>query len=184
MTLPEGFLALAFAALVSLAGCCSAECDPERLPYRGHATTPEELAVIVQHEAHNECWSPLYDSLSKKTRDKHGRTAWRLAASSLTIPEPYDYKVVDVIEKGTFVAALPSPDNPDEALAVYDYQEPGKKQLSAHILLRREPGEELGSPKEWRIALEDQQERIERGDYRYWWFEKTVDVKPPPSKPR
>lgn len=159
--------------LLAAAGCCPIECEPEGLPHRGHATTTDELAEIVRHEAKFECWSALYDLLSQKTRDKHGRTEWRLFASSIRIPAPYDYRVVDVVEKGIYVASLPDPRNPDEAIAIYDYQEPGKRKLAAHVLLRRElpEGDRDKSVPEWRIALEDQVARIERGDRRYWWFE-------------
>jgi hypothetical protein len=157
-------LLLGLALLWTLAGCCSPECSPERLPNQGHATTPEVLAAIVQQEAHAECWSPLYDLLSKRTRDEYSRTKWRLGISSLTIPE-YGYRVVDVVEKGTFDGAITNPNNPAEAFAYYDYAEPGKKPLHAKVLIRREDASE------WRIALQDQIDRIERHDHRYAFFD-------------
>lgn len=154
--------ALLGAALLYLAGCCSEQCDPERLPNRGRADTPETLATIVQHEARNECWSALYDLLSERTRNEHGRTKWRIGVSSIRVPAPYEYRVVDVMERGTWVAAIPT--SPNEAIAYYDYQEPGKKLLKLRLLLLREGGE-------WRVGLVDQDERIRAGRPASWWFD-------------
>lgn len=152
--------------LVVAAGCGCGECCEERLPNRGHATASEDLVRIVQHEAKNECWSEMYDLLSNRTRDKYSRLEWRLGVSSIRVPD-YDYRVIDVAEKGTYIEFLANPTNDFEGFAYYDYQEPPKKKMKLKLLLLRE-----GTPGEWRIAMVDQQERIERGDLRYWWFDR------------
>ena len=138
----------------------------DRLPNRGHATEPAELAGIVQHEAKYECWSQLYDLLSEKTRDKYSRLEWRLAVSSIKVPD-YDYRVVDVAEKGAYLDFLGNPADENEGFAYYDYEEPGKKKLKLKLLLLKQ-----GGPPEWRIAMLDQDERVRAGDGRYWWFDR------------
>jgi len=152
--------------LLLVAGCTCAECDEDHLPKRGHATTPEDLVSIVQHEAKYECWSQLYDLLSEKTREKYSRLEWRLGVSSITVPG-YDYRVVDVAEKGHYIATIPSPADPGEGMAYYDYEEPPKKVLRLKLLVLKQ-----GTPAEWRIAMVDQDERIRAGDGSYWWFDK------------
>jgi hypothetical protein len=161
---PIGLLACAV-LLSLLAGCGCAECDEERIPHRGHAATPEDLVQVVQHEAHYDCASEMYDLLSAKTREKYSRLEWRLGVSSIRVPD-YDYKVVDVAEKGTFVAFLPNPLDANEGFAYYDYQEPGKKKMKLKLLLLLQ-----GTPAEWKIAMLDQNDRIAAGDSRYWWFD-------------
>jgi len=158
--------ALALLACLLLAACTCAECDEERLPFHGHADTPDHLVAIVQHEAKFECTSGMYDLLSEETKKEHSRTAWRLAATHITVPD-YDYKVVDIAEKGTYLAFFANPADENEGFAYYDYQEPGKKKLKLRLLLLRQ-----GSPPEWRIAMVDQDEKIRAGDGRYWWFDR------------
>jgi hypothetical protein len=157
---------VSFLLLAALAGCGCAECCEERLPFRGHATAPDDLVKIVQYEARYECKSEMYDLLSARTRDKYSRLEWRLGVSSIRVPD-YDYRVIDVAEKGTYIEFLGNPQNPDEGFAYYDYQEPPKRKMKLKLLLLRE-----GTPAEWRIAMLDQNERIERGLARYWWFDR------------
>lgn len=150
-------------ALVA-AGCGCGECCDERLPNGGRATAPSDLVQIVQHESKNECWSEMYDLLSARTRDKYSRLEWRLGVSSIRVPD-YDYKVIDVAEKGTYSDTLMNPTNESEGFAYYDYQEPRKKRMRLKLLLLKEGAS-------WRIAMVDQNERIEHGDMRYWWFDR------------
>lgn len=153
-------------AVVVAAGCGCAECDEDHLPNKGHAATPDDLVRLVQHEAKFECWSAMYDLLSAKTREKYSRLEWRLAVSSIKVPD-YDYKVVDVAEKGSYGEFLSNPLNENEGFAYYDYQEPPKKKMKLKLLLLKE-----GTPAEWRIGMLDQDERIRAGDGRYWWFDR------------
>ncbi len=148
---------------LALAGCGCSDCDPERLPNRGEAATPEDLVKIVQHEAKFECWSEMYDLLSVRTREKYSRLEWRLGVSSIRVP-PFDYRVIDVAEKGTYSDTLPNPTNEREGFAYYDYQEPPKKKMKLKLLVLKEGAW-------WRVGMLDQQERIEKGDRRYWWFD-------------
>jgi hypothetical protein len=166
---PTRRLASALVVLL-LAGCTCAECDLEKIPHKNVASTPGELAEIVQYEAKYDCRSELYDLLSARTRDKYSRTEWRIGVGTIKLPPPYDYKVVDVAEKGTFDGAIIDPENPNEGFAYYFYEEPGKKKLRLKLLILREPGESTAPA--WRLALVDQQDRIDGGLAKtYWWFD-------------
>lgn len=158
-----------FLFLLGLAGCTSV-CDRERLPEQGHARTPEILARLVAYEATNECWSSLYDVLSAKTRDTYSRFEWRLGVKGIKVPPPYDYRVVDVMERGHFDGFVGDPRDSREGFAYFNYDEPGKKPLRVKLLLRREPVED-SKEGEWRVALLDQQARLEKGDFTYNWFD-------------
>jgi hypothetical protein len=155
---------LVFFAALALAGCSCGECSEDRLPNRGKAATEKDLVEIVQHAARNECWSEMYDLLSARTREKYSRLDWRLGVSSIRVPD-YDYRVIDVAEKGKYSDTLPNPTNENEGFAYYDYQEPSKKKMKLKLLLLKEGAH-------WRIGMVDQNERIERGDGRYWWFDR------------
>ena len=87
---------IGFAVLFLLAGCGCGDCCEDKLPNRGHATTAADLAQVVQHEARFECWSQMYDLFSARTREKHARLSFRIGISSITVPAPFDYRVVDV----------------------------------------------------------------------------------------
>jgi len=104
-----------------------------------------------------------------------------IGVSTVKLPPPTDYKVVDVMEKGDFQAAIQNPANPREAFAYIDYVEPPKEKLHLKLLLVKEKVEpEKGPPREeWRVGFWDQNRKVEAGDIRYWWF----DDPPKPSKP-
>lgn len=140
--------------LLLSAGCsCSEECETEMLPYQGVAATSEELHEIVSHLARYECWSTLYDHLSKTTRDEHSYIKIRPFISSWKAEEPWEYAVVDILSKGELIGVWP--DGPDGTeLLMLSYEEPGRPELLAQILVVDEKDEEGRSIK--RLGLQEQ----------------------------
>lgn len=125
-------LLFSFLLGASLSGCASGPCSSEQLPHQGRTRTSEELYDFVQHAAKHECWSELYDHLSARTRDEHSYIKIRPWIGSLEAEEPWEYKIVDVLAKGTFVAVYPGPGG--QELIMVSYQEPGRPELLAQIL--------------------------------------------------
>lgn len=146
---------LTMAAVIALAGCCSVECMPERLPARGVPKTSEELFKLVQHAAQNDCGEVLYDAMSKKTRGEHSYLKLKVGLRYIEVPEPWEYKVMDVIEKGEFIGAFPGPRG--QELVIVSYQEKGKPELMAQILVTEERNE--AGKKVKVMALEEQRAR-------------------------
>lgn len=137
--------------LLLSAGCTSTMCEPEQLPSQGAPVTAEGLFDLVQYSAKHECWRTLYDAMSKRTRGEHAYIKLWAALRHIEVPEPWEYKLVDVLEHGTFVAAAPL--KPGQELVIVSYQEPGKKELLAQILVVEEV-EDGKSVR--RMALEEQ----------------------------
>ncbi|MBX3471325.1 MAG: hypothetical protein KF878_31030 [Planctomycetes bacterium] len=139
---------VALVLVVSLAACTPEVCQTDSLPYLGRPTTPEQLFEVVQYSARNDCCGPMYHLLSKRTQDEHSRTKFCLFWESLRLPEPFaEYRVVDVVSKGEFLAVLPDPTG--RQFMFVHYQEPGKVALDAQLLLVFEQGEP-------RLGLQDQ----------------------------
>jgi len=118
---------------LGLTGCASGPCAAEKLPNQGRTQTSEELYRFVQYAAKHECWSELYDHLSARTRDEHSYIKIRPWIGSLEAEEPWEYKIVDVLAKGTFVEVFPGGPQGQELIMV-SYQEPGRPELLAQIL--------------------------------------------------
>ena len=147
---------LLLALTLALAGCCTVECEPENLPFTGHPSTPEELFKLAQHAATFDCCEILHTNLSQATRDEHSETKFCLFWESIDIPDPYDYRLVDVVAKGSFVGTIPW-NNPGELLIYVEYQEQGKPNLLAQLLVVQEP-DERGHPTP-HLAVQDQMDR-------------------------
>ncbi len=158
-------LRLPFLALVALAaGCASVECDPERLPHRGRAGTPEALAEIVNHAAANECWRTLYDLTTAATHEAHSFPKFRLGIPSLRLPPDLGgARVVDLLRDGRLVGTLATPDvRSDELLGILAYP-PGRstERLFSILLVPEVPEGHCPhvTPPEWRLGLEEQGRR-------------------------
>jgi hypothetical protein len=152
---PRPGLILVLALAPGLAACTSELCRPENLPHEGVARTPEELFEIAQQAARNDCSDELHSLLSKKTRDEHGELSFSLAWDSIKIPDPYDYKVANVVKSGKFLGVITDKASGRRFIYV-DYQEPGKKDLLAQLYVvteRDEEGREV-----FRLALQEQVE--------------------------
>ncbi|RMG11082.1 MAG: hypothetical protein D6731_16245 [Planctomycetota bacterium] len=166
---------LVFAACLSLTACCtSAACRPENLPFRGEVFVSddgshhERLFALLQYAARNDCCEVLYRHLSHATREEYGETTFCLFWESLEVPEPYEYKLADVVRRGEFAGVVPGPREGEE-FAYVSYPpdgEPGDN-LLAQILLVVEADER--GRRVQRLALLEQYQAIERGDIRYWW---------------
>jgi hypothetical protein len=143
------------AALLSMGGCGGpTACDEEHLPEHGRTQTSEELFRFAQYAAKKECWSELYDHLSKRTRDEHSYIKLRPFITSWKTEEPWEYRIVDVLSKGEFVEVFP--DGPQgQELILVSYQEAGKPELLAQLLVVREVDE--GKPVR-RLGLQEQYE--------------------------
>lgn len=146
------WMAVAACAGLLLGGCKAAECAAERLPAQGNPRTTEQLFELVQYAARNDCTSSLYDALSARTRAKHSYTKIWLFFGSIEIPEPYEYKLIDVLRGGLLLGAFPGPGG--EELMYVAYKEPGRPDLVAQILVLEEPGPD-GQPVR-RLAVEEQ----------------------------
>lgn len=146
--------ALPLALLLALSfGACTPEvCEVENLPFLGQPSTPEELFKLAQYAARNDCCDSLYDMLSERTKDEHSRTKFCLFWASLEIPEPFDYKIVDVVGKGEYLTVLEGLEG--RKFIMVHYQEPGKPSLDAQlyfVMEKHEQGRELP-----RLALQEQ----------------------------
>jgi hypothetical protein len=151
-----------------LLGCCTPpECRPEAIPHRGRARTLEEFFQVVQYLALHDCCENLHRNLSQGTRDEYGETKFCLFWESIDLPE-YGYALADVVRGGRFLAGVEGP-GPGEQFLYVEYEEPGKSNLLARILVLTQGDEEDPSPRP-RIALTEQVRAIdERKDARYWW---------------
>lgn len=127
-------------AVLALAGCTPEVCEVENLPYQGTPTTPEELFALAQYAARNDCGSSLYSLLSQRTRDEHSELKIKLFWASQKIPEPWGYKLGDVVAKGQYAGVLP--DLKGRKLMFVQYQEPGKPDLLAQLYVVEEKDEE------------------------------------------
>lgn len=143
---------IAAALLALTAGCASVECAPERLPHRGVVRTTDELYELVRHLVRHECWERLYDCLSERTRDAHSYVKIRIGLKQVTVPEPYEYSFLDVLRDGEYLGALPGPGGRE--LALVRYQEPGRPELLAQVLVVSERDDEGREVK--RLAVEEQ----------------------------
>ncbi|MBL4848543.1 MAG: hypothetical protein JKY65_23730 [Planctomycetes bacterium] len=148
-------LVLSLLAL-TCAGCsCSEHCETAMLPYQGIATSSEELYEIVSHTARYECWSELYDHLSQATRDEHSYIKIRPFISGWKAEEPWEYRVMDILAKGELLGVWPDGPNGGELLMI-TYQEPGRPELLAHVLVVNETDETGREIK--RLGLQEQHE--------------------------
>ncbi|MGE0713735.1 MAG: hypothetical protein AB7N76_34500 [Planctomycetota bacterium] len=119
---------------LALAGCGPSPCDRENLPEQGRTETSEQLFRLAQYAARNDCWSELYDHLSKRTRDEHSYLKIRPFITSWRIDEPWEYKVADILAKGAYVESFPGGPNGQELIMI-SYQEPGRPELLAQLLV-------------------------------------------------
>lgn len=144
-------------------GCRSAECALERLPNRGRAVEPSDLAAIVTHAAKHECYDTLYDLLSDRTRAKYSRTELRWGFPWMRLPDDLGGGyVIDALKHGKYEADFPNKANPNERFAIYRYPPDTPKERLIRVLLTQEHPEgrcRLVTPLEWRIGLLDQAER-------------------------
>ncbi|HBP21476.1 MAG TPA: hypothetical protein DEA08_27270 [Planctomycetes bacterium] len=138
---------------VGLSGCASGPCAREKLPNQGRTQNSEELYRFVQYAAKHECWSELYDHLSARTREEHSYIKIRPWIGSLEAEEPWEYKIVDVLAKGTFVEVFPGGPQGQELIMV-SYQEPGRPELLAQILSVEDTTED--GRKVRRLGLQEQ----------------------------
>lgn len=150
--MPRLLTRAALAATLLVAGCCSVECERESLPLQGVARTGEELFTVVQYAARNECKRALYDLLSARTRDEHSYLKIALFLGSITLPEPWEYAFVDVLSGGELLGVIPGP--PGRELALVAYEEPGRPELLAQVLIVDETDEQGRDVK--RIGVEEQ----------------------------
>lgn len=118
----SGTLAIV-SVVLSLAGCTSACCEPERLPHGGRAETPEALFELVKHAGHNDCDDLLYDLMSARTHEALGRlsrlkfTSFWDSPDAVVYPppdrpdatEPFVYPLAEVIRG---LAGKADPDGP------------------------------------------------------------------------
>jgi hypothetical protein len=143
---------VALAALLALAGCTPELCEVENLPFRGEPTDEQQLFTLAQHAAKNECTGTLYGLLSKRTRDEHSALKFSLFWESLDVPDPWGYRVVDVVAKGQYAGVLEDPLG--RKLLYVQYQEPGKPDLLAQLYVVYEKDEKGRVVP--RLALQDQ----------------------------
>ncbi len=159
--------------LIFVAGCASPECEGERLPFGGVILIDsdddphEQLFELMRYAARQDCCDTLYGQLSAYTRDEHSETKFCLFWDTIDIPEPFDYKLADVMKDGIFSGSVPGPKEGEELVYV-SYPPDGQpgKNLLAQILVIAEP-DEKGRLRP-RIALQEQVDRIEAGDTRYY----------------
>lgn len=142
--------ALACLLALTLAACTPEVCEVENLPSRGDPATTEELFHVAQYAAKNDCCESLYGLLSPRTRAEHGETKFCLFWESLDVPDPWNYKVVDVVAKGQYLATMKDPDGRE--LMYVQYNEPGKPDLVVQLLIVREGDRP-------RLGLQDQQDQ-------------------------
>ena len=148
-------LALALVGLLA-AGCSCGPCAVENFPHLGVARDSEELHAIVRHAAVNECWSELYDYLSARTREEHGYIKLRPFITRWRAEKPWEYRVADLIAKGELIGVWPGGPEGSELLML-SYQEPGRPELLAQILVVSEPDEKTGLRVK-RLGLQEQYE--------------------------
>jgi len=170
MTRTLGWLPLLSVAL-SLGCCTSPECEPEALPYRGEPRTIDELFTVAQYSAKHECCEPLYAQLSARSQEEHSELKFCLFWAGIEIPEPYEYRLEDVVAKGTLIGAIPGPVEGEEFIYV-EYDPDGEEGPAANLLAQilvlkqEDPGTGDVVP---RIGLQDQIDRIEAKKYEYYW---------------
>lgn len=159
--------------LILFVGCTTPECEGERLPFGGvvlidTAEDPyEQLFQLMRYAARKDCCDTLYGQLSAQTRDEHSETKFCLFWDTIDIPEPFDYKLADVLKDGIYSGSVPGP-NAGEELVYVSYPPDGQpgKNLLAQILVISE-ADEQGRIRP-RIALQEQVAKIEAGDARYY----------------
>lgn len=154
------------AGLIVLAGCCtSAACLPEALPHRGRPADSAQLFDVIQYAARNDCCEQLYGQLTSATRANYSEFEFCIAWEGIELPE-YDYRLVDVVTGGQLLGAFPG-NLPGEEFLFVEYEEPGRDNLLARILLKHESDPD-GKTRPY-IAMQEQVERIEAGDAAYYW---------------
>ena len=155
-------------ACALLLACCTApECEPEAMPFQGRPRSLEEFFQVFQYLAVHDCCGQLYGNLSGGTREEHGETKFCLFWEGITLPDPYHYLLADVVRGGKYLQGVEGPE-PGQELVYVEYEEPGKPNLLARILVVTEPDEDDPAPRR-RVALKEQQDRIEARDPRYHW---------------
>jgi hypothetical protein len=150
-------VSLGLLLLLGIGGCCSPECEPENLPHGGVVETPKELFELAQYAALNDCCDVLYSHLSQATQDEHSELKFCLFWESLEVPEPFNFRLVDVVGGGKYVGVFPFEDDRipfDQELVYVEYQPPGGKNLLAQILLVYQLNE--AGQREPRLALQEQ----------------------------
>lgn len=128
------------ALVLALAGCTPEVCEVENLPFRGDPADPQQLFALAQYAARNECDATLYGLLSKRTRDEHSELKFSLFWESLDVPDPWNYKIVDVVARGQYAGVLEDPLG--RKLLFVQYQEPGKPDLLAQLYIVEEKDEQ------------------------------------------
>ncbi len=148
--------ALALIIIATLLAGCSSVCDREKMPHAGDASTPENLARIVQYACRNECWSTLYDVVSAKTRDKYSYVEFRVGFPRLEAPGREGEKVAALVARTGDVLVARSHLGPEFRLAYLTYKE-GRDEKDLNVLLIEEKDDD-GKP-EWHVALQEQVDR-------------------------
>lgn len=152
--------------LVAIAGCCTAPaCRPENLPHGGRPETSEQLFDLIQYAARNDCCEQLYEQLTQSTRDEYSELEFCLAWEGIELPE-YGYYLVDVVTGGSLLGSFPG-NEPGEEFLFIEFEEPGRENLLARILLRQETGTS-GKSRPY-LAMWEQKEHIESGHAAYHW---------------
>jgi hypothetical protein len=132
-------------AVFLLAACFVAGCPDLAASVREEpVATPDALVARARRLAAAAEWSALYDLLDARAKGEVGRIEFVLGFKTRRTGPPQDYRVVDVLVKGDFIAAIADRADPGRAVVYYTYAEPGKPRLDVAVLVRREEGE-------WRI---------------------------------
>ncbi|MEZ6187786.1 MAG: hypothetical protein R3F62_22605 [Planctomycetota bacterium] len=152
--------------LVALAGCCtSPACLPENLPHGGKPHDSAELFDLIQYAARNDCCEQLYEQLTQASRDEYSETAFCLAWEGIELPD-YGYYLVDVVIGGSLIGSFPG-NEPGEEFLYIEFEEPGRENLLARILLKQET-DSSGLTRPF-LAMIEQKEHIEAGQAAYHW---------------
>jgi hypothetical protein len=159
--------------LICVAGCTTPECEGERLPFGGvilidsKEDPHEQLFKLMRYAARKDCCDTLYGQLSAHTQSEHSETKFCLFWDTIDIPEPYDYKLADVMKDGIYSGSVPGP-KAGEELVYVSYPPDGQpgKNLLVQILVIAEK-DDAGRVRP-RIALQEQVDLIEAGDSRYY----------------
>lgn len=118
-----------------------AACVPFAARVEVRDSSPEELVAKVRQAARDEEWGQIYDRLTDHAQDGVvSRIAFVIKFPTERAPAPHNYKLADVVAKGSFDGALVDPANENRAIVFYSYKEPGKPTLEAKVLILKEHG--------------------------------------------
>jgi len=153
-------------AALALSGCCtSPACLPEALPHQGKPADSAQLFDLIQYAARHDCCEQLYTQLTTATREEYSSFEFCLYWESIELPE-YEYLLVDVVTGGQLLGAFPG-NEPGEEFLFVEFEEPGRENLLARILLKHE-SDESGKVRPY-LAMQEQRAHIDAGHPGYHW---------------